>query len=189
MPKRKKRILFDVMGTGDGQEKVSVADKKSKRVAPVVRPSEVRLSYSMAGTFAVVFLVVVALAYYLGQRQGGPSEGGPKALQRTQATKAPARKTGDYSIRARRVRFNQYTRGQAKSALLADKKLLVEHGFRDVRLVQYTKGYAEGEGSFQLWVERANSFEELERITDKVRTLKDHEGKTPFVSAFPLKAR
>ena len=190
MAKRKKRILFDVMGTGEGPRKQAATERKSARATPAVPPAEVRLSYSMAGTFAVVFLVVVALAYYFGHRQGSQSDRDPAELNRSTPTaRAKPARSGGYSIRARRVRFNPYTRREALKELLAQKKLLADHDFRDVRVLEFTKGYAEGEGSLQLWVERAASFEELERLADKVRTLKDREGRTPFKNAYPLKAR
>lgn len=187
MPKRKKRILFDVMGTNESPRRVEVARKKTARPVPVARPEEVRLSYSMAATFAVVFLVVVGLAYYLGHRQGAQLEGTPAALRKSTRTSPKSARTGDYAIRAKRVRFTSFTKKEAAAALLAHKKFLEDHDYRGVRVVLHTKGYDEGEGSLSLWVDRASSREELEPLADKLRILKDRRGRTPFASAFVLK--
>lgn len=189
MPKRKKRILFDVMGTGESPQRVEVGRKKPVRTTAAPKSEEVRLSYSMAGTFAIVFLVVVGLAYYLGHRQGAQLEKTPAALKRSTKASPTPRRAGGYSIRARRVRFTRYNRKEAASELLANKKFLEDHDFRDVRVVLHTKGYQEGEGSLSLWVERASSREELERLADKLRVLKDRKGRTPFDTAFVLADR
>ncbi|MEZ6196537.1 MAG: hypothetical protein R3F20_12555 [Planctomycetota bacterium] len=190
MPKKKKRLLFDVMG-GDGKgSRRSGGAPTTRRKAPSTIESdgegEIRLSYSMAGTFAVVFLVVVALAYYFGHRQGtqaDPVEAARRSVQ-TGSKGTPATTGGRYVIRAKQLPITRFTRDEALNELREDKNFLEGQGFKPVRVMEYTnEGNAE-EGFLRLFVGEAATEDGLVALTETIRALRGPRGDEPYKYAY-----
>jgi hypothetical protein len=184
MAKRKKRILFDVLGTGG-----SVLSTSRKRRKGGSQTSDLRVTQAFCALAVGLFVVFVGLSYYLGTvngaknaRQGRVAEDDPAGLQRSWPSED--RVESGFSVRARATDYGRYTRDDAIVHLRELQGFLLDQGFEEVALLDYPDDGEGATGELVVWVGRASSKEDLKSLARELRAL-TFRGAAVFSTAYP----
>ena len=184
MAKRKKRILFDVLGSGGSGSGGASRGRNRSAQSP-----DVRLTRGFCVLGVGLFVVFVGLSYYLGSvngaknaRQGRVAEGGPEDLQRSWSSEDSVE--SGFSIRARATDYGRYTRDEAIEHLRELQGFLMDQGFSEVALLDYPDDDEGTTGELVVWVGRASTKEDLKPLAHELRAL-TYQGTAVFSTAYP----
>ncbi len=193
MVRRKKKILFDVFDVVDTKSPPSRSSKSKTRAALPPPPSswterEVRVSLGFVAALAVVTLIFLGVAYWIGLGQGARrvEKSRSPQLRMTRNSGAPARSAmgRHYAVKAVEKTYIPETFQDRKAEFRAYRNLLQEKGYNLVDVWQYQDAEHPGSGKLVLWVGRGASAGDLEDLARELWSL-SFRGSWPFECAFP----
>ncbi len=184
MAKRKKRILFDVLGPG-GVSEMGFRGKRKGRS----KSMDVRVTRGFCLLAAALFVVFVGLSYYLGAvngaknaRQGRVAESDPSDLQRSWSPEDQIE--SGFSVRARATDYGRYTLDDAIVHLQELQGFLRDQGYDEVTILDYPDDGEGATGELVIWVGHAAKKEDLKPLARELRAL-THRGTAVFSTAYP----
>ena len=204
MPRRKKKLLFDVFDSvqppgkkRSARSSSSVRPRPAKKAAKTKSKSgaktpasevEVRVSMGMLGALGVVFCAFLGLAYWFGLIHGEVSNDSKTPVKLRSTEK---RASGDrdawgrhYAVRAVELSYLPHTFEARKRQFRRLLRLLKDEGYSHIDVWDYASERRQGHGQLVIWVGRANNPDALETLARRLRPLKDG-AETPFKHAFP----
>ncbi|HGY91697.1 MAG TPA: hypothetical protein ENK43_11055 [Planctomycetes bacterium] len=196
MVRRKKRILFDVFDVVETKSPPSRSPSKSRSKTRAALPPppvswterEVRVSLGFVAALAVVVLIFLGVAYWIGLGQGARrvEDGRSPQLRVTRNSRAPARGAlgRHYAVKAVEKTYIPETFQDRKDEFRAYRNLLQEKGYDLVDVWQYPDDEHPGSGKLVLWVGRGAHAGDLEDLARELWSL-SFRGSWPFECAFP----
>lgn len=184
MAKRKKRILFDVLGTGGN---TNLPSRKGRGRGS--QGATIQITRGFCALGIGLFVVFVSLSYYLGTVNGAKSalqgrvaENGATDLSRSWPSEEPLVST--FSVRARANDYGRYTRADAIAHLRELQEFLMDQGFDDVAMLDYPDDDEGATGELVIWVGSAQAKEDLKPLARELRAL-TFRGVAVFSTAYP----
>ena len=186
---RKRLLLYDILGTDEGllrpggkrPQPQRKRPRRGRRKPSSAVPGRLRLPLSLA----LLALVLVGGAYYIGSRGSGAESTPPGLLLKTSGSpteeeiepveEAPPRAHRDYWT-VQVITYPDTRKGRARAEDLMDR--LADAGFPDVHGLE-----AEARKMIAVAVGRLQSRAMLEGLRDEIRALK-MGGRKPFKSAY-----
>lgn len=188
MAKRRKKLLFDVIGASDGSD--IAAGRRGKTAPPAgfgpPRDGELRITRSFAAALVLVFVVFMIVSYYVGVRQGAlslSSDGSDVALRRDDAGNAAAPE-GEYAVRARVEAYSRFTHEDLIASFQRQMAFLKDRGFSPVDALDYEDEVDPTSGRIVLWVGRGPDRDSLQDLAGRIRSVA-YENEYVFATAHP----
>jgi hypothetical protein len=181
--KRKRALLFDVLGRRSGQWPESAGPRARPQAAAI------RITGGMAFALLLVAVALMAGSYYLGTLRAG-SRGDAARLSRTTevGSPPPPAPAAERPERLYAVRVFTFAVPEGRGVAAVEERVwkmadfLAAAGLPDVTPIHHPADGRGGRGEVVLYVGRSRSREELEKLVPRIRRL-EYNRKAEFVDA------